>query len=144
MSEIHRENDILSLRGITEHLEHKNISENLHIYETLQSTNIIAKELVISGAAHGTAVIANGQTAGQGRFNRRFHSPGGQGIYASFVMRRDRLRFETPTLITAFAAVCVCEAIDAVSDKRPGIKWVNDILLDNKKICGIIRLTLFR
>jgi BirA family biotin operon repressor/biotin-[acetyl-CoA-carboxylase] ligase len=130
-------NDILSVQGMIPYLPQECVPEKIYIYESLESTNTTAKEMALSGAEHGTVVIADGQTAGQGRYGRSFHSPPGRGLYMSFVLRPARLCFSTPTLITAFAAVSVCEAIEAVSEKKPLIKWVNDIFIDGKKICGI-------
>ena len=130
-------NDILSAEGMLSFLSDKQSADKINIYSSLETTNKTAKEMAVAGAAHGTAVLADSQTAGRGRYGRKFHSPPGTGIYISFVLRPEHLRIETPTLITAFAAVAVCEAIEAVSDKKPRIKWVNDIFLSGKKICGI-------
>lgn len=132
------DNDILSVQGITPYLSQKGNSENIFVYDSLESTNKTAKEMAISGAEHGTVIIADRQTAGRGRYDRQFFSPPGRGVYMSFILRPARLRLETPTLITALAAVAVCEAIEAVSKKVPRIKWVNDIYLDGKKACGIL------
>ena len=131
------DNDILSVQGMLPYLSDKKNAERIKTYKSLQSTNKTAKEMAVSGAEHCTVIIADSQTEGKGRFERRFFSPPGQGIYMSFVMLPRQLWFDTLTLVTAFAAVSVCEAIEAVSEKKPKIKWVNDILLDNRKICGI-------
>ena len=133
------ENDILSVPGIRPFLSAGNLScaGRIHIYPSLESTNRTAKELAIAGAEHGTVVISDSQSAGRGRFSRSFFSPPG-GLYMSIVLRPEHLRFENITAVTAWAAVAVCEAIEAVSGKVPTIKWVNDILLDGKKVCGIL------
>ena len=112
----------------------KNSLFKIYSYESLESTNITARELAIGGAGHGTIVLANSQTAGRGRFGRSFFSPKG-GIYMSMILQKSNL--QNPDLVTVFAAVCVCEAIEKLTNKKPQIKWVNDILLENKKICGI-------
>jgi len=107
----------------------------IHIFDTpVASTNIIAKDLAKSGAPHGTAVIASSQTGGKGRFDRKFFSPAGTGLYISFVLRYEAL----PELMTVFAGVCVCRAIENVCGIFPWIKWINDIIIDEKKICGIL------
>ncbi|MCL2356714.1 MAG: biotin--[acetyl-CoA-carboxylase] ligase [Defluviitaleaceae bacterium] len=116
---------------------HCAVSENLHIYPSTDSTNILAKQAAIAGAEHFTVIMADEQTAGKGRYGKSFASPAGCGIYMSFVLRPPEIRLEMPTLVTAFAAVAVCEAIEAVCEKSPKIKWVNDIFLNNRKICGI-------
>ena len=132
------DNDIISAQGIQPFLSAKNVSANIIVHEMLESTNKTAKELAISGAQHGTVIIADSQSAGVGRYGRQFHSPPGHGIYMSMILHPARIRFATPTLITSFAAVAVCEAVEAVSGAKPQIKWVNDIFLDGKKICGIL------
>lgn len=132
------DNDILSIQGMIPFLARKDYSDKIFVYTSLESTNKMAKEMAISGAGHGTVIISDCQTAGKGRFDRQFYSPPGHGIYMSVVLYPAQLRFAPPTLVTAFAAVAVCEAIEAVCDKVPQIKWVNDIYLDRKKICGIL------
>ena len=91
--------------------------------------------MALSGAEHGTVIFADCQTAGKGRHGKAFFSPSGHGLYMSFILRR--FCFGAP-LITAFAAVSVCEAIETISNKNPQIKWANDIFLNGKKICGIL------
>jgi len=108
------------------------------MYEELESTSTTAKEMARNGIAHGTTIIADRQTAGRGRYNRSFHSPGQTGIYMSTILHRNKLGTMEQALITIHAAVAVCEAINEVTDKNPQIKWVNDIFLDSKKICGIL------
>ena len=133
------ENDLISVQGITPFLstQCQKLADGIHIYESLESTNKTAKEMAISGARHGTVVISDRQTNGRGRYSRSFFSPPG-GLYMSIVLRPSALRFENPTLVTAFAAVSVCEAIESISNNLPKIKWVNDILIDGKKVCGIL------
>ena len=114
------------------------LSGRILIYDSLESTNITAKDMALSGSEHGTVIIANSQTAGKGRHGKSFYSPPDFGLYISFILDLEKSDFKIPTLITAFAAVSVCEAIEAISEKTPLIKWVNDIFLDGKKICGIL------
>jgi len=125
------------LSRLPEELQSKFISK-LFIFDSLESTNITAKEMALAGATHGTAVIANYQTAGKGRGGKSFHSPSGSGIYMSSVLDTSVLGFSTPTLVTAHAAVCVCETIESLSSKVPQIKWVNDVFIGGKKVCGIL------
>ncbi|MCL2874297.1 MAG: biotin--[acetyl-CoA-carboxylase] ligase [Defluviitaleaceae bacterium] len=128
----------MSVQGIIPFLSNKKISDKIFVYPSLESTNKTAKEMAISEAEHGTIIIANCQTAGKGRYGRYFHSPPSHGIYMSFILHPAQFSFNTPTLVTSFAAVTVCEAIEAISEKSPKIKWVNDIFLDGKKVCGIL------
>jgi BirA family biotin operon repressor/biotin-[acetyl-CoA-carboxylase] ligase len=138
------DNDILSVQGMLPHLLQRDTAERIFVYDVLESTNKTAKEKAISGAEHGTVIVADCQTSGKGRYGRKFHSPPNNGLYMSFILHPSQLCFSTPTLITAFAAVSVCEAIEAISGKIPQIKWVNDIFISGKagvaprKICGIL------
>lgn len=133
------QNDIVSIQGIKPFLspQSKLYAENIKIYKTLESTNKTAKEMAVAGAEHGTVIIADSQTKGRGRYSRSYFSPSG-GLYMSIILRPEVLNFENPTSVTAFAAVAVCEAIESISEKTPKIKWVNDVLIDEKKVCGIL------
>jgi len=132
------DNDILSAAGILPYLDNDAYVSKVHIYDTLESTNKTAKEMAVSGCDHGTVVIANTQTSGKGRYKRNFYSPPDSGLYLSFVFRAEILHIQNPSLITASVAVAVCRAIEAVSEERPKIKWINDIFIEGKKICGIL------
>lgn len=112
------------------------------VFESLKSTNLTAKEYAIKGAAEGSIVVALSQTGGRGRLGRQFFSPKGSGIYLSVILRPD-FSPEDITLITASAAVAVCNMIEKMCNKKPQIKWVNDIFLDNKKVCGILSEGVF-
>lgn len=133
------QNDIVSVPGIKPFLspQSKPYAEKIKIYKSLESTNKTAKEMAVAGAEHGTVIIADSQTKGRGRYSRSYFSPSG-GLYMSIILRPEVLHFENPTSVTAFAAVSVCEAIESISKKSPKIKWVNDILIDGKKVCGIL------
>jgi BirA family biotin operon repressor/biotin-[acetyl-CoA-carboxylase] ligase len=135
------ENDILSVQGMLPYLVQKDISERIFVYGVLESTNKTAKEIAVSGAEpvlKSTVIAANHQTAGKGRYGRAFHSPPNCGLYMSFILHPSQFSFTTPTLMTAFAAVCVCEAIESISCKKLQIKWVNDIFIGGRKVCGIL------
>jgi len=132
-------NDILSVQEMLPFLKVKEVLKNITIYPSLESTNNTAKELATKGADHGTIIMADSQWGGRGRYNRSFYSPAGQGIYISFILRPSKHDLiNNPAFITSYAAVSVCQAIEATTGKDPKIKWVNDIFLDGKKICGIL------
>ena len=133
------ENDIISIPGIKPFLSEKSqpFADKIQIYKSLESTNKTAKEMAVTGSEHGTVIISDCQTMGRGRYSRNFFSPYG-GLYMSIILRPEVLRFEHQTSVTAFAAVSVCEAIESISQKAPKIKWVNDIFIDEKKVCGIL------
>lgn len=106
----------------------------LRIFDILESTNKTAKEL--SFEKEQALVITKEQTGGRGRLGRSFYSPKG-GAYFSLLLRPE-LSPEKSLNITTAAAVAVCRAIEKLSKKNPQIKWVNDIFIDGKKVCGIL------
>jgi len=85
---------------------------------------------------YGAVIAARRQTNGRGRLGRSFASPGGGSIYASFILEPPI--DPTEQRITAFAAVAVCLALEKTTSYKPGIKWINDIYIEGKKICGIL------
>lgn len=109
----------------------------IRIVETTGSTNSDLKAIAEKGGKHGAILIAKEQTAARGRLGRSFHSPKDTGLYMSILLR-PRFSAEDALLITACAAVAVSEAIDRFSEEKAAIKWVNDIYLSGKKVCGIL------
>ena len=107
------------------------------VMEQVDSTNKKLRELSYEGAPDGQVVIADAQTGGRGRRGRSFYSPEGKGIYMSYLLRPDTAPAETVSL-TAWTAVAVARAMEKVSARAPSIKWVNDLLLNGGKICGIL------
>ncbi len=131
------DNDILNEPSIISFLETKHLGRKMDVFKTVDSTNSFAKSLAQLGAVHGTAVISEQQTAGRGRQGKKFHSPNNQGIYMSVIIR-PKLSVDYALMITSCAAVAVAEAIEKVSGLSCGIKWVNDIYVGGKKLCGIL------
>ena len=115
------------------------LARDLRWFESVDSTNRLAGELAREGAAHGTTVIAEGQTAGRGRLGRSFFSPPFLNLYTSIVLRPELTTASAPTWILA-AAVAVAEAVaDTVDDPAAvEIKWPNDVLLGGLKTSGIL------
>ncbi len=111
--------------------------DTLHWFDTIDSTNLYAKQLASAGAPHGTVVLAGHQTAGRGRMGRTFSSPEGMGIYLSLILRPDASARELMHL-TCAAAVAMCDAVESVSGFRPGVKWINDLVAQNRKLGGIL------
>ena len=111
---------------------------NLKIYkfDTIDSTNSQCKRLALKGERNAL-VIANAQSKGRGRLQRSFYSPKDSGIYMSLLLSPN-MSAEDSVSITTAAAVAVSNAIDKVTNKKSLIKWVNDIYLENKKVCGIL------
>ncbi len=109
---------------------------NIFIYDTIDSTNLKAKHIALEKAEHGTVVMAMQQTEGRGRLGRSFFSPR-RGIYLSIIVK-PTFDLSKSVLVTAAAAVAVAEAIESVCGVDAQIKWVNDIYVDGKKVCGIL------
>lgn len=112
----------------------KNIKVNS--FYCVDSTNTVARSLASNGADEGTVVTAIKQTSGKGRLGRTFLSKKG-GVYFSIVLRPQKESGNT-LFITVAAAVAAARAIEAVSGKKCEIKWVNDIFINGKKVCGIL------
>ncbi len=110
-------------------------NNEIHLYDTTDSTNLRAKQFALENAPHGTIVMARQQTAGRGRLGRSFFSPL-EGIYLSLIIRKP-LDISHALLITSAAAVSVADSLDRICGVNAGIKWVNDIYVDGKKVCGI-------
>ena len=106
-------------------------------FESIDSTNTRAKELAAQGAPHGTVLIADHQTGGRGRLGRSFLSPAGSGIYLSVILRPGCPAAQLMHL-TCAAAVAMCDAVEAVTGLRPGIKWTNDLVFEGRKLAGIL------
>ncbi len=130
--------DVLTAGGIISNLSENSLIKKVICLEKVDSTNNYAKKLALEGAPEGTLIVANQQTAGRGRRGHSFISPAGTGLYMTIILRPN---VETPKfqMITIAAAVSVCLSIEKLN---PGIetkiKWVNDIFLRGKKICGIL------
>lgn len=101
------------------------------------STNDECKRRAMAGAPTGLTVTADVQTGGKGRRGRSFQSLAGKGLYLS-VLLRPQVPLEQVSQLTAWTAVAVCRAVEAVSGVKPRIKWPNDVLVDGKKLCGIL------
>lgn len=112
-------------------------AERLVVLDTVTSTNTVARDLAKQGAEHGTVVLADYQTGGKGRLGRRFSSPAGLGIYCSVVLR-PAVEPERLLHLTPMAAEAVRRAVVEATGLQPEIKWINDLVLDGRKLCGIL------
>jgi BirA family transcriptional regulator, biotin operon repressor / biotin---[acetyl-CoA-carboxylase] ligase len=115
----------------------KFIGRALYYYQEIGSTNDEAFHLGVSGALEGTAVIADSQTKGKGRLQRAWHSPPGSNIYTSIILRPNFEPDQAPQISLA-AGVAVAEIIDEYCPGHVQLKWPNDVLLNKKKVCGIL------
>ena len=107
------------------------------IYDSIDSTNTMAKKLADSEAIEGTVILAEEQVAGRGRQGRSFFSPSKSGIYMSLILRPN-VREISPASFTTMAAVAVAEAMEELIEEQVDIKWVNDIYIKERKVCGIL------
>ena len=118
-------------------LKAETIGAEMELHERLDSTNTRAKALAAKGAPHGYLIIAESQSGGRGRFGRPFFSPEHSGVYITYILR-PKMTAERAVMITSLAAVAVARAIEAVADVSVQIKWVNDLYINGRKVCGIL------
>lgn len=130
------ETDILSEEGIRLELTNNAVKE-VAVFRTIDSTNLEVKRRALQGEKEGLVVISESQTAGRGRLGRSFYSPLGTGIYFSILLE-PKLNATDAILLTTAASVAVARGIRRVTDLEPSIKWVNDVYLGDKKVCGIL------
>ena len=132
------DSDILSPQGIRRFLKPEYRDLDLTVLPTAPSTNALVREKANQGCPEGCIIIACEQTAGRGRYGRQFFSPVDSGVYLSLLLRPTAYSPQQATCLTAAAAAAMCQAIEEVTGQQPGIKWVNDIFLHGKKVCGIL------
>ncbi len=113
------------------------IGKDIIYHDTVGSTNTIAYNLAKSGAKEGVVVVAERQTKGRGRLSRIWSSPKEKGIYLSIILRPKMTPFKAPVM-TLMAAVSLAQAIRESADVQAFIKWPNDILINEKKVSGIL------
>ncbi|MFJ7678159.1 biotin--[acetyl-CoA-carboxylase] ligase [Peribacillus sp. NPDC097198] len=118
-------------------LETKALGKMIHYQESVESTQKIAHQLANEGAEEGALVIAEEQVSGKGRLMRSWHSPKFSGIWMSLILRPKIPLHQAPQL-TLLAAVAVAQAIEDVTELQPQIKWPNDLLINRKKVTGIL------
>ncbi|RXT13943.1 biotin--[acetyl-CoA-carboxylase] ligase [Ammoniphilus sp. CFH 90114] len=122
---------------VKEGLQTTSLGQEVHFFPTIDSTQHKAHGLAKEGAKEGTVVIADEQVGGKGRLGRVWHSPPGTGIALSILLRPQLELHRCPQL-TLLAAVAIVEAIQEETNLPAQIKWPNDVLLNGKKICGIL------
>lgn len=126
------------LQKILNHLSQDNPwREQIQFYDTITSTNDVLKQLALQNAPNGTVLVADSQTGGRGRLGRTFLSPSGVGIYLSVLLRPCCMPMELMHL-TCACACAACSAIEQSAGFRPGVKWTNDIVFNNRKLAGIL------
>ncbi|MDP2911009.1 MAG: biotin--[acetyl-CoA-carboxylase] ligase, partial [Candidatus Omnitrophota bacterium] len=113
------------------------IGKKIYSYKETGSTNDTAYALASSGEKEGSVVIAESQTSGRGRMNRKWVSPKSKGAYFSAILRPSILPKDVSS-ITLFSALAVAKTISEMTDVKAFIKWPNDVLINGHKVCGIL------
>lgn len=135
--QLERDSDVLTPQGIRCRLRPAYQDCAIRVDARVPSTNTQAKKLAADGEAAPSLLLADGQTAGRGRMGRAFFSPPGTGLYMS-VLLRPAVQAEELPLVTLAAAAAVCEAVEEAAGVSTRVKWVNDILVDGRKVAGIL------
>lgn len=129
--------DLITYSEIKSVLTTKWAGLELYYFDTLDSTNTKAKQLAEEGAPHGTLVIANQQSGGKGRRGRTWESPANTGIWMTLILKPD-MNPTHASMLTLVMALAVTKACNEITNAACSIKWPNDIVLNRKKICGIL------
>lgn len=113
------------------------VGKNIECYDSISSTMEKAFGLGLEGAEEGTVICAESQTKGKGRRGRSWSSPKGKGIYVSVILR-PTLALRDVAKLTLLTGVCVCEAVNTMTNLKSTIKWPNDVLINGRKVAGIL------
>ena len=132
---IEQDFDKLTLEGIHKYLD---IGCRVEVEDVVTSTNTLLAQRAAHGEKEGLVLVAGMQTKGKGRTGHTFFSPEDTGVYLSILLKPQNMSPMEATNITSMAAISACEAIEKVSGNNPQIKWINDVFLNGKKICGIL------
>jgi BirA family biotin operon repressor/biotin-[acetyl-CoA-carboxylase] ligase len=132
-----RSPDLLIPSEINPLLGTKWIGRKIHLFETVDSTNTKAYEFALRGAGEGEVVVAESQKKGRGRLGREWFSPPFSNLYLSVILR-PKIPPHQASLITLMAAVATAEALRKFSGLDPRIKWPNDVLLNDRKVAGLL------
>lgn len=109
----------------------------VHFYDTINSTNLRAKQDADNGAPEGTLIVADMQTAGRGRRGRTWSSPAGVNVYFTLILKPE-YEPDRASMVTLVMALAVAEGIRETCGVEAGIKWPNDIVVNGRKVCGIL------
>lgn len=129
--------DVMNQAEIKSQLLTKWLGQRLDYFPCLDSTNTYLKEVAGKDAPHGTVAVADRQTAGKGRLGRSWSSPTGSSVYISYLLRPD-IAPTHASMLTIVAALATARAVEEITGLVTGIKWPNDIVINKRKICGIL------
>jgi BirA family transcriptional regulator, biotin operon repressor / biotin---[acetyl-CoA-carboxylase] ligase len=119
------------------HLPTKHLGQRVRVYDRLDSTNSLALSLATDPSLDGLAILTREQTAGRGQYGRVWHAPPGSSVLMT-VLLFPPPELQRPAMLTAWAAVAVCDTVADLTNLDATIKWPNDVLVAGKKICGIL------
>ena len=125
----------LDLPAVERLLHTREIGRRITYLATTTSTMDVARAEAAAGAPHGAVVFAEEQTAGRGRFGRRWVSPAGRNLYLTLILRPDAGHLRRLSMVVPLA---ICRAVEAVTPLRPAIKWPNDVLVGGRKLAGVL------
>lgn len=135
--EVTEKTELLDVKKIKEYMKSQWLAKEVVFLEETGSTNVEAAKLAALGKEHGTIVVADSQTSGKGRRGRSWHTPKSTSIAMSFILKPE-WEAEYASMLTLVQAMAVAETIEEVCCCQARIKWPNDILVHEKKICGIL------
>ncbi len=131
----------LSVERLQGSLATKFMGKEIHVFQSVSSTQDVARELLNQGASEGTVVLAETQSVGRGRFGRKWFSPTGVGIWASLILHPKFANLNPESGLTPISLTCsvaIANAIRKVTGLRSFVKWPNDVLLHQKKVAGVL------
>lgn len=118
-------------------LKTRRLGASVHVFQEIGSTNTQAMQMAAKGAEEGTLLIADTQTEGKGRLDRKWFSPPGVNLYISVILR-PKIDCDQATILALLAGAAVAHAVQEKSGLTPGLKWPNDVLIHEKKVAGIL------
>lgn len=131
------EPDIITKEAILSKLQTKYMGRLVFCYDEVTSTNTVAKRLADEGNVEGTLVVSDKQNQGKGRRGRRWESPKGTGVFMTVILK-PQIKPEYASMLTLVAALALNDAITDLTGLEGKIKWPNDIVVNKKKVCGIL------
>lgn len=123
--------------SLSKHLKTTTIGRTVYAFEQLGSTNNFAKRLAANGGEEGIVVVADRQTRGRGRLQRKWHAPPGKALCFSIILRPE-VDLEKLGLLSLLGAVILAQVVEKRTELIANLKWPNDVLLRGKKVCGIL------
>ena len=131
-----QDTDYIKSSEILKDLNTKYVGKNLYVFKEVSSTNTLAKFLSMNDVENGTVIISEKQTQAKGRSGKQWESPLG-GVWMSIILNPNVDHSKLP-LITLATGVAVAKTLESIGVENPEIKWPNDIMINGKKVCGIL------